>query len=65
MNSVMRALFVAEKNDAAKGIAAILSRGTATRRESHSRWNKIYQFNADILSMVEAYRSLVVIFSCF
>uniref|UniRef100_A0A158R560 DNA topoisomerase n=1 Tax=Syphacia muris TaxID=451379 RepID=A0A158R560_9BILA len=46
----MRALFVAEKNDAAKGIAAILSRGTALRRESHSRWNKIYQFTAEILN---------------
>lgn len=44
----MRALFVAEKNDAAKSIAAILSRGTSTRRDGRSRFNKIYQFTANI-----------------
>lgn len=44
----MRALFVAEKNDAAKSIAAILSRGTSTRREGRSRFNKIYQFTVNI-----------------
>ncbi|VDM97748.1 unnamed protein product [Thelazia callipaeda] len=48
LNIGMRALFVAEKNDAAKGIAAILSRGTSTRRDSRSRFNKIYQFVANI-----------------
>lgn len=50
MKSVMRALFVAEKNDAAKGIAAILSRGSSTRRDSRSRWNKVYQFRAPVLN---------------
>ncbi|CAG9533875.1 unnamed protein product [Cercopithifilaria johnstoni] len=44
----MRALFVAEKNDAAKSIAAILSRGTSTRRDGRSRFNKIYQFTANV-----------------
>ncbi|EJW86992.1 DNA topoisomerase [Wuchereria bancrofti] len=47
-NISMRALFVAEKNDAAKSIAAILSRGTSTRRDGRSRFNKIYQFTANV-----------------
>uniref|UniRef100_A0A5S6QIA1 DNA topoisomerase n=1 Tax=Trichuris muris TaxID=70415 RepID=A0A5S6QIA1_TRIMR len=38
-------LNVAEKNDAAKGIAQILSRGHANRRESFSRFNKLYEFD--------------------
>lgn len=46
----MRALFVAEKNDAAKNIASILSHGKLSRRDSRSKWNKIYQFQADVLS---------------
>ncbi|KAK6102024.1 DNA topoisomerase family protein [Brugia pahangi] len=48
LNISMRALFVAEKNDAAKSIAAILSRGTSTRRDGRSRFNKIYQFTANV-----------------
>ncbi|VDM36497.1 unnamed protein product [Toxocara canis] len=48
--AAMRALFVAEKNDAAKSIAAILSRGASTRRDSRSKYNKIYQFTASILN---------------
>ncbi|MCP9257464.1 DNA topoisomerase [Dirofilaria immitis] len=36
------------KNDAAKSIAAILSHGTSTRRDGRSRFNKIYQFVANI-----------------
>ncbi|EFO25086.1 DNA topoisomerase III [Loa loa] len=48
LNVPMRALFVAEKNDAAKSIAAILSRGTSTRRDGRSRFNKIYQFVANV-----------------
>uniref|UniRef100_A0A2K6WF35 DNA topoisomerase n=1 Tax=Onchocerca volvulus TaxID=6282 RepID=A0A2K6WF35_ONCVO len=44
----MRALFVAEKNDAAKSIAAILSRGTSTRHDGPSRFNKIFQFTANV-----------------
>uniref|UniRef100_A0A0R3RY48 DNA topoisomerase n=1 Tax=Elaeophora elaphi TaxID=1147741 RepID=A0A0R3RY48_9BILA len=48
LDILMRALFVAEKNDAAKSIAAILSRGTSTRRDGRSRFNKIYQFTANI-----------------
>uniref|UniRef100_A0A6I8MZG0 DNA topoisomerase n=1 Tax=Ornithorhynchus anatinus TaxID=9258 RepID=A0A6I8MZG0_ORNAN len=40
-----RVLCVAEKNDAAKGIADLLSRSRATRREGFSRFNKIYEFD--------------------
>uniref|UniRef100_A0A914ZNL1 DNA topoisomerase n=1 Tax=Parascaris univalens TaxID=6257 RepID=A0A914ZNL1_PARUN len=47
---MMRALFVAEKNDAAKSIAAILSRGASARRDSRSKYNKIYQFSASLLN---------------
>ncbi|XP_039291080.1 DNA topoisomerase 3-alpha [Nilaparvata lugens] len=44
----MRILNVAEKNDAAKGIAGILSRGTARRREGNSPFNKIYEFECSV-----------------
>ncbi|KAL5106637.1 DNA topoisomerase 3-alpha [Taenia crassiceps] len=40
----MRILNVAEKNEAAKNIAAILGQGRTTRREGCSRFNKIYEF---------------------
>ncbi|TKR77184.1 hypothetical protein L596_018201 [Steinernema carpocapsae] len=43
-----RILCVAEKNDAAKGIALILSRGQMLRREGKSRFNKIYQLETEI-----------------
>ncbi|CAJ0577349.1 unnamed protein product, partial [Mesorhabditis spiculigera] len=42
-----RALFVAEKNDVAKGIAALLSKGNAQRRDGPSKYNKIYSFTMD------------------
>ncbi|CDW56295.1 DNA topoisomerase [Trichuris trichiura] len=38
-------LNVAEKNDAAKGIAQILSRGHLNRKEGFSRFNKLYEFD--------------------
>nr|XP_036875404.1 DNA topoisomerase 3-alpha isoform X5 [Manis javanica] len=38
-------LCVAEKNDAAKGIADLLSNGRMTRREGLSKFNKIYEFD--------------------
>ncbi|PAV79874.1 hypothetical protein WR25_22319 [Diploscapter pachys] len=44
-----RVLFVAEKNDVAKGVAAILGQGQVNRRDSYSRFNKIYQLSSDIL----------------
>ncbi|XP_059220855.1 DNA topoisomerase 3-alpha [Stomoxys calcitrans] len=44
----MKYLNVAEKNDAAKTIAAQLSNGTARRREGYSVYNKIYEFEANV-----------------
>ncbi|XP_067928784.1 DNA topoisomerase 3-alpha-like [Watersipora subatra] len=41
----MKILNVAEKNDAAKSIAAVMSRGASQRREGFSPYNKIYQFD--------------------
>ncbi|CAH8540395.1 unnamed protein product [Schistosoma turkestanicum] len=40
----MKVLSVAEKNDAAKNIAEILSRGGSRRREGLSKFNKLYEF---------------------
>jgi DNA topoisomerase-3 len=40
----IKVLNVAEKNDAAKNIAAIMSGGGAHRREGFSVYNKIYEF---------------------
>ncbi|XP_072794621.1 DNA topoisomerase 3-alpha isoform X1 [Vicugna pacos] len=42
---VRKILCVAEKNDAAKGIADLLSGGRMRRREGLSRFNKIYEFD--------------------
>lgn len=44
LKSAMRILCVAEKNDAAKGIAGILSQGRSVRHEGRSKYNKIYRF---------------------
>lgn len=44
----MKILNVAEKNDAAKNIAGLLSRGTAQRREGFSKFNKIYSFTTNV-----------------
>lgn len=41
----MKVLHVAEKNDAAKTIASILSGGTSSRKEGRSVYNKLYTFN--------------------
>uniref|UniRef100_A0A8R1DWQ0 DNA topoisomerase n=1 Tax=Caenorhabditis japonica TaxID=281687 RepID=A0A8R1DWQ0_CAEJA len=43
-----RALFVAEKNDVAKGVAAILSNGSANRKEGRSKFNKIYTLTTEL-----------------
>ncbi|XP_056643172.1 DNA topoisomerase 3-alpha [Diorhabda sublineata] len=45
----MKYLNVAEKNDAAKNIAQLLSQGNSTRREGLSQYNKIYEFNCTVL----------------
>ncbi|XP_057324309.1 DNA topoisomerase 3-alpha [Microplitis mediator] len=44
-SEIMKVLNVAEKNDAAKNIAAHLARGNNRRREGLSKFNKIYEFN--------------------
>lgn len=44
----MKVLNVAEKNDAAKNIAGILSRGTCNRREGQSKFNKIFDFRCNV-----------------
>lgn len=46
--AVMKYLNVAEKNDAAKNIAGLLSRGSSQRREGYSPYNKIYEFSYNI-----------------
>lgn len=43
--ATMKYLNVAEKNDAAKSIAGLLSKGTARRTEGLSQFNKLYSFN--------------------
>ncbi|XP_049869431.1 DNA topoisomerase 3-alpha [Pectinophora gossypiella] len=48
-SETMKYLNVAEKNDAAKNIAAHLSRGTSRRREGLSQYNKIYEFEAEVM----------------
>nr|XP_025719870.1 DNA topoisomerase 3-alpha [Callorhinus ursinus] len=42
---VRKILCVAEKNDAAKGIADLLSNGRMRRREGFSKFNKVYEFD--------------------
>ncbi|XP_050100491.1 DNA topoisomerase 3-alpha [Anopheles aquasalis] len=44
----MKYLNVAEKNDAAKTISGLLSRGTSNRREGFSPYNKIYEFDYNL-----------------
>ncbi|XP_023945939.1 DNA topoisomerase 3-alpha [Bicyclus anynana] len=48
-SEIMKYLNVAEKNDAAKNIALHLSRGTSRRREGLSQYNKIYEFDVEVL----------------
>ncbi|XP_028400889.1 DNA topoisomerase 3-alpha-like [Dendronephthya gigantea] len=43
-----RVLNVAEKNDAAKEIARVMSRGANSRREGVSRFNKIYEYHYNL-----------------
>nr|XP_027214117.1 DNA topoisomerase 3-alpha-like [Penaeus vannamei] len=42
---MVRVLSVAEKNDAAKNLAEIMSRGGYNRREGYSKFNKIYEWD--------------------
>ena len=43
-----KVLNVAEKNDAAKNIAGLLSGGTRSMREGYSKFNKIYEFKCRV-----------------
>uniref|UniRef100_G1SQY7 DNA topoisomerase n=1 Tax=Oryctolagus cuniculus TaxID=9986 RepID=G1SQY7_RABIT len=45
LRGARKVLCVAEKNDAAKGIADLLSGGRMRRREGLSKFNKIYEFD--------------------
>uniref|UniRef100_A0AAY4BQY9 DNA topoisomerase n=1 Tax=Denticeps clupeoides TaxID=299321 RepID=A0AAY4BQY9_9TELE len=45
---IKKVLCVAEKNDAAKGIAEIMSSGRSRRREGHSVYNKLYEFEYNL-----------------
>ncbi|CAF1262726.1 unnamed protein product [Adineta steineri] len=45
-----RVLNVAEKNDAAKSLARLLSKNGASMREGFSRYNKIYEFNYQLFN---------------
>ncbi|KAL5017788.1 hypothetical protein ScPMuIL_003510 [Solemya velum] len=47
---MVRVLNVAEKNDAAKSLSDIMSRGGYRKREGFSRYNKIYEFDYNILN---------------
>ena len=46
---VLKVLCVAEKNDAAKNIASLLSRNNFSRREGFSKFNKIYEYKEGTL----------------
>ena len=52
-------LNVAEKNDAAKRISQILSQGNSHRREGFSVYNKIFEFDYNILGNGNAPTSIV------
>lgn len=46
---IRKVLCVAEKNDAAKGIGDIMSNGRMRRREGFSKFNKIYEYEYNLL----------------
>ncbi|KAM4631525.1 DNA topoisomerase 3-alpha [Discoglossus pictus] len=45
---IQKVLCVAEKNDAAKGIADLMSNGRMRRREGYSKFNKIYEYEYNL-----------------
>lgn len=47
---MVRVLNVAEKNDAARSIAEIMSNGRVNRREGKSVYNKIYEFEYNVFN---------------
>uniref|UniRef100_A0A8C9QXU3 DNA topoisomerase n=1 Tax=Scleropages formosus TaxID=113540 RepID=A0A8C9QXU3_SCLFO len=55
---IKRVLCVAEKNDAAKGIAEIMSNGRARKREGYSVYNKIYEYEYHLFGQVRSVSKL-------
>uniref|UniRef100_A0A5F9CPC7 DNA topoisomerase n=1 Tax=Oryctolagus cuniculus TaxID=9986 RepID=A0A5F9CPC7_RABIT len=53
LRGARKVLCVAEKNDAAKGIADLLSGGRMRRREGLSKFNKIYEFDYHLCGQAE------------
>ncbi|GFR86229.1 DNA topoisomerase [Elysia marginata] len=49
-DTMVRVLNVAEKNDAAKSLANVLSQGRSRMREGFSRFNKIYEFEYRLMN---------------
>ncbi|RUS69493.1 hypothetical protein EGW08_022747 [Elysia chlorotica] len=49
-STMVRVLNVAEKNDAAKSLANVLSQGRSRMREGFSRFNKIYEFEYRLMN---------------
>jgi hypothetical protein len=47
--AAVKVLNVAEKNDVAKNISEILSRGRYNRRDGASQYNKIYEYPYQVL----------------
>uniref|UniRef100_A0A8C9F1K4 DNA topoisomerase n=1 Tax=Pavo cristatus TaxID=9049 RepID=A0A8C9F1K4_PAVCR len=45
LQRIRKVLCVAEKNDAARGIADLLSNSRMRRREGFSKFNKIYEYD--------------------
>uniref|UniRef100_A0A0L8FQI7 DNA topoisomerase n=1 Tax=Octopus bimaculoides TaxID=37653 RepID=A0A0L8FQI7_OCTBM len=50
VSTMTRILNVAEKNDAAKSLAEVLSRGNFRRRDGRSVYNKIYEFEYNLFN---------------
>jgi DNA topoisomerase-3 len=48
LSKIMKVLNVAEKNDAAKNLANIMSNGASRMRNGESQYNKIYEFNLQL-----------------
>ncbi|CAL1541767.1 unnamed protein product [Lymnaea stagnalis] len=48
--NIMRVLNVAEKNDAAKSLANVMSQGRSRMREGFSKFNKIYEFDYRLMN---------------
>uniref|UniRef100_A0A8C6Y2U9 DNA topoisomerase n=1 Tax=Naja naja TaxID=35670 RepID=A0A8C6Y2U9_NAJNA len=59
--NLQKVLCVAEKNDAARGIADILSNSRMRRREGMSKYNKIYEFQYHLFNQVCVKQSITIL----